>query len=226
MKEFSLSVDFGDRKYDITMNDITRMFHMCYYNTRIWENTFWHGHQILKCPMDMWIYQEMLWKIKPDYIIETGTFKGGSALYYAHLFDLQGKGEVITIDINERPNQPEHPRIHYISGSSADPEIYNRVKDMIGEDKTVIVILDSDHSRNHVFKEMNLWHSMVSPDSYMIVEDSNVNGYPVRPDFGPGPMEAINDFLQTNDSFVIDAAMEKFLMTQNPRGYLKKTAKR
>lgn len=226
IKEMSLSVDFGDRKYDITMSDITRMFHMCYYNTRIWENTFWHGHQILKCPMDMWIYQEMLWKIKPDYIIETGTFKGGSALYYAHLFDLQGKGEVITIDINERPNQPVHPRIHYISGSSADPEIYTRVKDMIGEDKTVIVILDSDHSRNHVFKEMNLWHSMVSPDSYMIVEDSNVNGYPVRPDFGPGPMEAINDFLQANDSFVIDAAMEKFLMTQNPRGYLKKTAKR
>ena len=226
MKEMSLSVDFGDRKYDITMSDITRMFHMCYYNSRIWENTFWHGHQILKCPMDMWIYQEMLWKIKPDYIIETGTFRGGSALYYAHLFDLQGKGEVITIDINERPNQPVHPRIHYISGSSADPEIYTRVKEMIGEDKTVIVILDSDHSRNHVVKEMNLWHSMVSPDSYMIVEDSNVNGYPVRPDFGPGPMEAINDFLQTNNSFVIDAGMEKFLMTQNPRGYLKKTVNR
>ena len=66
------------------------MFHMCYYNSRIWENTYWHGHPILKCPLDMWIYQEMIWKIKPDYIIETGTFHGGSALYYAHLFDLQG----------------------------------------------------------------------------------------------------------------------------------------
>jgi len=222
MNELSLSVDFGDHKYDISMNDITRMFHICYYNSRIWENTFWHGHQILKFPLDMWIYQEIIWQIKPDYIIETGTFKGGSALYYAHLFDLQDKGEVITIDINERKNQPKHPRIHYLRGSSIDQMIYDQVKSMVGEDKVVIVILDSDHSRDHVFQEMNLWNTMVTANSYMIVEDSNVNGFPVRPDFGPGPMEAINDFLNTNKLFTIDLSMEKFFMTQNPRGYLKK----
>ena len=222
MKELSVTVDFGDKKIDIGITDITRMFHMCYYNSRIWENTFWHGHQILKCPMDMWIYQELIWKIKPDYIIETGTFRGGSALYYSHLFDLQGQGEVITIDVMERPNRPEHDRIHYLIGSSSDAEIFSQVQSMIGENKKVMVVLDSDHSRDHVFKEMQLWHSMVSKDSYMIVEDSNVNGYPVRPDFGPGPMEAINDFLQINNMFEIDNSQEKFLMTQNPRGYLKK----
>ena len=222
MKELSVTVDFGDKKIDIGITDITRMFHMCYYNSRIWENTFWHGHQILKCPMDMWIYQELIWKIKPDYIIETGTLRGGSALYYSHLFDLQGQGEVITIDVMERPNRPEHDRIHYLIGSSSDAEIFSQVKSMIGENKKVMVVLDSDHSRDHVFKEMQLWHSMVSKDSYMIVEDSNVNGYPVRPDFGPGPMEAINDFLQINNMFEIDNSQEKFLMTQNPRGYLKK----
>ena len=222
MKELSVTVDFGDKKIDIGITDITRMFHMCYYNSRIWENTFWHGHQILKCPMDMWIYQELIWKIKPDYIIETGTFRGGSALYYSHLFDLQGQGEVITIDVMERPNRPEHDRIHYLIGSSSDAEIFSQVKSMIGENKKVMVVLDSDHSRDHVFKEMQLWHSMVSKDSYMIVEDSNVNGYPVRPDFGPGPMEAINDFLQINNMFEIDNSQEKSLMTQNPRGYLKK----
>jgi len=222
MKELSVTVDFGDKKIDIGITDITRMFHMCYYNSRIWENTFWHGHQILKCPMDMWIYQELIWKIKPDYIIETGTFRGGSALYYAHLFDLQGRGEVITIDVMERPNRPEHDRIYYLIGSSSDAEIFSQVQSMIGENKKVMVVLDSDHSRDHVFKEMQLWHSMVSKDSYMIVEDSNVNGYPVRPDFGPGPMEAINDFLQINNMFEIDNSQEKFLMTQNPRGYLKK----
>jgi cephalosporin hydroxylase len=222
MKELSITVDFGDKKVDIGITDITRMFHMCYYNSRIWENTFWHGHQILKCPMDMWIYQELIWKIKPDYIIETGTFRGGSALYLAHLFDLQGQGEVITIDVMERPNRPEHDRIHYLIGSSSDAEIFSQVQSMIGENKKVMVVLDSDHSRDHVFKEMQLWHGMVSQDSYMIVEDSNVNGYPVRPDFGPGPMEAISDFLQTNNMFKIDISQEKFLMTQNPRGYLKK----
>jgi len=216
MKEMSLRVDFGDHKYDILMSDITRMFHICYYNSRTWENTFWHGHQILKCPLDMWIYQEILWKIKPDFIIETGTFRGGSALYYAHLFDLQDKGEVITIDINEGQNQPQHPRIHYLSGSSIDPMIYNQVKAMVGEDKVVIVILDSDHSRDHVFQEMNMWHTMVTPNSYMIVEDSNVNGFPVRPDFGPGPMEAIDDFLRINNSFTIDLSMEKFFYDTKP----------
>jgi cephalosporin hydroxylase len=224
MKELSVTVDFGDQKYNVGITDITRMFHMCYYNSRIWENTFWHGHQILKCPMDMWIYQELIWKIKPDYVIETGTFRGGSALYYAHLFDLQGRGEVITIDVMERPNRPEHDRIHYLIGSSSDAEIFSQVQSMIGENKKVMVVLDSDHSREHVFKEMQLWHSMVSQDSYMIVEDSNVNGHPVRPDFGPGPMEAINDFLQINNMFNIDNSQEKFLMTQNPRGYLKKVS--
>ena len=224
MKELSVTVDFGDQKIDIGITDITSMFHMCYYNSRIWENTFWHGHQILKCPMDMWIYQELIWKIKPDFIIETGTFRGGSALYYAHLFDLQGQGEVITIDVMERPNRPEHDRIHYLIGSSSDAEIFNQVQSMIGENKKVMVVLDSDHSRDHVFNEMLLWHSMVSHDSYMIVEDSNVNGHPVRPDFGPGPMEAIEEFLKNNLDFKIDHSQEKFLMTQNPRGYLKKIA--
>jgi cephalosporin hydroxylase len=223
MKELSVTVDLGDQKIDIGITDITKMFHMCYYNSRIWENTFWHGHQILKCPMDMWIYQELIWKIKPDFIIETGTFRGGSALYYAHLFDLQGQGEVITIDVMERPNRPEHDRIHYLIGSSSDAEIFSLVQSMIGENKKVMVVLDSDHSRDHVFKEMQLWHGMVSQDSYMIVEDSNVNGHPVRPDFGPGPMEAINDFLQINNMFEIDNSQEKFLMTQNPHGYLKRT---
>ena len=112
MQEMSVTADFGDHKYDIGMTDVTSMFHMCYYNSRIWENTYWHGHQILKCPMDMWIYQELIWKIKPDFIIETGTYRGGSALYYAHLFDLQGHGEVITIDVNillAKSSLPRYP---------------------------------------------------------------------------------------------------------------------
>jgi hypothetical protein len=222
MNEIKLTVDFGTAKYDIGIDDIVKMFHTCYYNTRIWQNTFWHGHQILKCPLDMWIYQELIWKLKPDYIIEAGTYKGGSALYYAQLFDLQNKGEVITIDVMSHPNLPEHPRITYLSGSSSDHSIFEKVQTIVGENKNIMVVLDSDHSRDHVLKEMHLWNSLVSIDNYMIVEDSNINGFPVRPDFGPGPMEAIDEFLATNNNFYIDSTQEKFLMTQNPRGYLKK----
>jgi len=222
MREISVTVDFGDSKHDIGINDITDMFHMCYYNTRIWENTFWHGYQILKCPLDMWIYQELIWNIKPDYLIETGTFYGGSALYYAHLFDLQGHGKVITIDTTERPNRPEHARIKYINGSSSDPQIFEQVKKLTGDDKKIMMVLDSDHSKDHVIKEMNLWYSLVNLNNYMIVEDTNVNGHPVRNNFGPGPMEAVDEFLQSNDMFEIDFYQQKFLMTQNPRGYLKR----
>ena len=89
-------------------------------------------------------------------------------------------------------------------------------------EKTGVASLDSDHSRDHVFKEMNLWHPMMDLNSYVCAEDSNVNGYPVHPDFGPSPMEVIDDFFKINDMFRIDLNQEKFLMTQDPRGYLLK----
>lgn len=210
------------KPFEFNQHQITDLFHVMYYGSRVWENTFWFGHQILKCPMDMWIYQELIWRIRPDYIIETGTFQGGSALYYSHLFDLIGHGEVITIDIRRRENQAQHDRIHYLVGSSTDADIVAQVKEMVGEDKTVMVVLDSDHSHKHVLDEMRAWNDIVSVGSYMIVEDSNVNGHPARPDFGPGPMEAINDFMRENDQFAIDMNQQKFFMTQNPRGYLRR----
>ncbi len=210
------------KPFEFNQHQITDLFHVMYYGSRVWERTHWFGHQILKCPMDMWIYQELIWQVRPDYIIETGTFQGGSALYYSHLFDLIGHGEVITIDIKRRENQAQHDRIHYLVGSSTDAEIVAQVRQMIGQDKKVMVVLDSDHSHKHVLNEMRIWSDLVSLDSYMIVEDSNVNGHPARPDFGPGPMEAINDFMDESDQFVIDMHQQKFFMTQNPRGYLRR----
>jgi cephalosporin hydroxylase len=93
---------------------------------------------------------------------------------------------------------------------------------MISPSDTVLVILDSDHSKQHVLNELRLYHSFVTEGSYLIVEDSNINGHPVLPQFGPGPMEALDEFLQENDDFVIDESKHKFLITFNPRGYLKK----
>jgi len=214
--------DERDFKLKLGQEEIVNLFHHLYYGSRVWENTFWHGHHILKCPLDMWIYQEILWELKPDFIIETGTFMGGSTLYYAHLLDLQNHGKIITIDVSSPPNLPTHPRITYIEGSSTDPTIFNKVMEIIGKGKNILVVLDSDHSLGHVIEEMRLWHPVVSQGSYMIVEDTNVNGHPVRSDFGPGPMEAVNLFLNENTDFQIDLQRQKFFMTQNPRGYLKK----
>ena len=86
----------------------------------------------------------------------------------------------------------------------------------------MLVVLDSDHTRDHVLKEMHIYGPMVTLGSYIIVEDSNLNGHPVNPAAGPGPMEAIDAFLEESDGFVIDATREKYLVSFNPRGYLKR----
>jgi cephalosporin hydroxylase len=105
----------------------------------------------LKCPLDLWVYQEIIAEVQPDLIIETGTHMGGSALFMAHMLDITGKGEIITIDITDDLSRPTHPRISYIKGSSADVSLINS---MLGDrpDETRLVVLDSDHSKNHVRK--------------------------------------------------------------------------
>lgn len=99
------------------------------------------------------------------------------ALYYAKLFDMMGlDGEIITIDVDAMPDMPQHPRIKYLMGSSTSGEIISKVKEMIKDKKRVMVILDSDHTCDHVYRELELYHGFVSPGQYLVVEDSNING--------------------------------------------------
>ena len=191
-------------------------------DSRIWQKTTWLGTLALKLPTDLWIYQEILYDIRPDLIIETGTMYGGSALFLATICDTIKKGSIVSIDINRKDSFPNHERIKYITGSSTDEKIVNQVKNMIKTNDKVIVILDSDHTKNHVLNEMEMYSRLVSKDSYLIVEDTAINGHPVEPNFGDGPMEAVNEFLKTHDEFKIDNDKEKFLLTMNPNGYLKK----
>jgi cephalosporin hydroxylase len=205
---------------------IGRRFHRMYYgaSSRTWKDTAWFGVGVKKCPLDLWIYQEILHEVRPDVIVETGTRFGGSAFFLASICDLLGTGRVVTVDIEHSDDRPSHDRITYLTGSSTAPDTVERVKSQIGEGDDVLVIFDSDHSRDHVLAEMRLYAPVVTKGSYLIVEDSNVNGNPVRPSFGPGPMEAIDTFLSDRDDFVVDDAREKFFMTFNPRGYLKRVA--
>lgn len=202
----------------------TDLFHQIYYHAshQTWNETYWMGVPTLKCPLDMWVYQEIIYETRPDLIIETGTYHGGSALYMAMICDAIGSGKVVTIDVLKRDPQPEHSRLEYILGSSTSTEVVSQVESMITEDTKVMVILDSEHKKEHVLHELAIYSEYVKKGDYLIVEDTNINGHPVRPSWGAGPMEAVEEFMRTNYDFEIDKSREKFLMTQNPRGFLKK----
>jgi cephalosporin hydroxylase len=203
----------------------TDAFHVAYYDAWLARqgsmDLAWFGYRTMKSPMDMWTYQEILADTKPDLVVECGTAFGGSSLFLASLFDLLGRGEVLTIDIEARPGQPNHPRISRLIGSSVDPAILAEVRRRAAGRRTM-VILDSDHSAAHVGAELEAYRGLVSPGCYLIVEDTDVNGHPVVPDHGPGPMEAVDAFLPTAPEFAVDRDRERFMLTLNPRGYLRR----
>ena len=207
----------------------TDAFHHAYYDS--WDqpsggsrgtiDLSWFGYRTLKSPLDLWTYQEIIVETRPDLIVETGTHSGGSALYLASILDLLGHGSVLTVDIAVPKAPPSHPRLRYLTGSSVAVDIVARVR-AAAEGKRVMVLLDSDHTAAHVAAELAAYDDLVSVGGYLVVEDTNVNGHPVKPDFGPGPMEALDEFLAQRDDFVIDPDRERFLMTLNPRGFLRR----
>jgi cephalosporin hydroxylase len=203
----------------------TDAFHRVYYDAwtgrRGTISLSWFGYRTLKCPLDLWTYQEILVETRPDLVVECGTRHGGSAYFIASILDLLGHGHVLTIDIEAAKGRPVHPRITYLLGSSTDPGILKQVRRQASGKRTM-VILDSDHSQAHVSAELAAYRDLVSVGSYLIVEDTNVNGHPVHPEHGPGPMEALDGFLATTDDYVVDADRERFMMTLNPRGFLKR----
>lgn len=204
-----------------TINDsVDLSFVKKYHTSEIWLNyVTWMGVPCCKLPLDLWVYQEILFEKKPSLIVECGTNKGGTALFLASVLDAIGSGEVVSIDIQPDKNRPQHQRIRYIHGSSTDAAIANEI---VNGKSDVMVILDSDHKKEHVLSELRLWSDLVGVGQYLIVEDGFINGNPCWPEHGPGPLEAIREFLATDNRFEVDVAREKFGATFNPSGYLKK----
>lgn len=211
-----------------TKSDVIRDFHRLYYES--WRHLdqdttrlSWLGVRTMKCPLDLWMYQEILVGIRPRLIIETGTLYGGSALFLAGILDLMGgEGHVISIDVRSDESFPRHPRITYLTGSSTSEAIVAAVTEQARVEGPIMCLLDSDHGRAHVLDELDIYGDLVTVGSYLVVEDTNVNGHPVYPDHGPGPMEAVREFLERDDRYIVDESRERFLLTMNPRGYLKR----
>ena len=206
--------------------ELIRAFNELYYQgpdgIPLYRRVSFLGVETLKCPMDLWIYQEILARTRPEVIVECGVHRGGTTLYLASLCDLLGTGRVIACDIDLTPVHHKvrgHPRIELIEGDSVDPAIHAAIaRDCRG--RRTMVILDSDHFVAHVSRELRLYGPLVAPGCYLVCEDTNVNGHPVRPDFGPGPHEAVRAFLAETEGWQVDAECERFLVTFNPSGFL------
>ena len=198
-------------------------------------NFNWMGRPIIQYPQDIIAMQEIIWEVKPDIIIETGIAHGGSLVFYASMLELIGKGEVLGIDIDIRKHNRQaietHPmskRIKMIEGSSISKNVISKVKSITKGKSRVIICLDSDHSHEHVLKELELYSPMVKKGSYVIVFDTIVEDMldddcKNRP-WGKGnnPKTAVHQFLKRNSRFIIDYNIEnKLIITASPDGYLK-----
>ncbi|MCK9424056.1 MAG: cephalosporin hydroxylase family protein [Bacteroidales bacterium] len=188
----------------------------------ILTGTSYFGIPALKCPLDAWVYQEIITRQRPDVILEIGNAYGGSTLFFAHLLDLLGHGRVIGIDIsheNIAEIVKKHPRIHLMEGNAC--QLNDQVYTLIEQDEQVLVIEDSSHTFENTLNILRLYSGLVKPGGYFIVEDTICHhGLVTSPELGP--YEAVESFLKEDPTFFPDRELEHFFITWNPKGFLKK----
>ncbi len=186
----------------------------------------WLGVRTLQNPFDVWITQEIMFETKPDLIVEAGTRFGGSAVLWAMILEhIVPDGRVITIDIEDARDEKakqipiaQH-NVEFLLGSSTDPDIVATVYER-AKDKRVMVILDSLHTKAHVLRELEVYADLIEVGGYIIVQDGVVNGHPLPWQHGPGPWEAVEEFLSKDNRFEVDLSRERLLITNNPHGFL------
>lgn len=195
-----------------------------YHQDRIvFSECTYMGIHALKNPLDAWIYQELLYRVRPDVVVEIGAASGGSTLYLAHLLHLIGEGTVVSVDNHRTDYRAQYDNVVEITGDSSSPEIVEHVAG-ICQDRTCMVIHDADHSYRAVLRDLSLYAPLVSTGSYLVVEDGIVDLFvPAEMNFdGPGPLHAIVEFLDGNMDFEVDRHLERYLLTYNPYGFLRR----
>ena len=221
---------------DAELQDLSRLWMMRSSRHKYTYNFSWLGRPVIQFPQDLFAIQEIIWRTQPDLIIETGVAHGGSVLFWASILQLiDGDRSVIGIDIDIRPHNRRaiiaHPlaaRITLIEGSSITDDVAEHVRLMAARSDRVMVILDSDHSHDHVLRELQLYGPLVTVGSYLIVFDTIIEDLPrgflndPRWDRGNNPKTAVHEYLRTTDRFQIDHDIPaKLLITAAPDGYLR-----
>lgn len=193
-----------------------------FWNSLAWKQVSWLGRRTGRPPTDLFVYQELISRLHPDWIVETGTGTGGRALYLASICELVGHGTVVSIDAKDAAGRPEHPRLRHVHGAAHDPATATQVREIVGDLPTALVILGSRGSRQRTVAEFELYAPLVPVGSYVVIEDTVVNGHPVWPGFGAGPMEAAKGIVNERAGFAADHSLEKYGLTFNPSGFLKR----
>jgi len=223
-------LSLGTRKW-LSQDEIVEEFQKVYF-TKDRLKTTYLGIASLQYPTDNWTMQEIISELKPDVIVETGTNAGGTALFYATILEkVNDRGKVITVDVGEQdPRVGSLPlwqqRVEVIRGSSVADDVLEKIRGRV-QGLRVLVTLDSLHTKEHVLKEMQLYSPLVSHNSYLIVQDTQLMGHRIplamySAEGREGPFEAVQEFMKSNKNFEIDRSRERFLLTANPSGFLKR----
>jgi cephalosporin hydroxylase len=217
---------------------LSNLFTRAAWEQKISYEPTWLGIQIIQTPEDIVMMQELIWKVRPDVIVECGVAHGGAVVLYSSMLDLLGKGHVIGVDVEIRAHNRKaleaHPlrrRFTLIEGSSVDQDTVDQVKQHIQPKDKVLVALDSNHTAEHVAKELKLYAPMVTQDSYLVVFDGVMQMLVDAPRGSPNwdkdnPWRAMQAFLEGNDEFEIDPHYNRLKVTHAPGGFLKRVKKR
>lgn len=202
--------------------ELTAEFTDMFWRSLAWNETTWLGRRVVNCPTDLLAYQDLIATVKPDWVIETRTGTGGRALFLATICDLLDHGQILSIHERAAPNLPEHPRVRYLTGHSTDQDIVKQVREIVGEPANALAILGSRGGRERMVQEFEAYAPLVPVGSYIVMENTIVNGNPVLPEFGPGPAEAVRKIMRLRSDFAPDREVEKYALTFNPGGFLKR----
>lgn len=210
----------GEQQYQMASNEafmaVSKAWLRCGWDAKYVYSFSWLGRPIIQLPEDMIRIQEVIYRIKPDIIIETGIAHGGSLIFYASLCKAIGKGRVIGIDVDIRSHNRQaieahelSPLITLVEGSSIDPAVVARVARMIDDSPNALVVLDSDHSRDHVFAELNMYAPFVGLGSYIVVADGIMaelcRAPRAQPDWSwNNPISAVTKFLEGRGDFEVE----------------------
>ncbi len=200
-------------------------FVAAYWRSLAWRQTSWLGQVAFNAPTDLLVYQELIDEVRPDWIIETGTRFGGRAYFFATLCDLLGHGQVVSVDNRDTPDLPQHPRITYIKGRAHDDDVIDEVRRVVGAagpEANALVVLGTRGAQRRMHREFELYAEFVPVGSYVVMENTVLNGYPVEASNGPGPFEANRRILNLRSDFSSDTTRERHGLTFNPGGFLKR----